>query len=87
MVEDMSLYDAGVLVGSGAVMALAVWVLVRRRSLRWGGRVADVRDAPPDATPMEAPGLTLPYSSVDWTARPKPMGNARDDAERRPGSE
>lgn len=72
MVEDMSPYDAAVLVGSGTLLALGVWVLVRRRSLHWRGRVGDVPDAPPDATPIEAPGLTLPDSSLDPTAPPKP---------------
>ncbi len=45
MAQGMSLYDAAVLVGFGTFLALAVWVLVRQRSLRFGGRVEDVPDA------------------------------------------
>jgi hypothetical protein len=69
------MYDVAVMVASGAVLVLAVWVLVRRHSLRWNGRVPDVPDAGPKAAPIEAPGLTLPYSSVDWTAPPKQLRN------------
>ncbi len=81
MVQGMSLYDAAVLVGFGTFLALAVWVLVRQRSLLFGGRVPDVPDAPPTATPIEAPpGLTLPYSSVDPSGpRPVPRERGSDD--------
>ena len=65
------MFEVAVMVASGGVLALAVWVLVRRRSLRWTGRIPDVPDAEPTAEAIEAPGLTLPYSSVDWTAPPK----------------
>ncbi|HET9415937.1 MAG TPA: hypothetical protein VFP30_00205 [Candidatus Limnocylindria bacterium] len=70
----MSMYDVAVMVGSGAVLVLAVWVLVRRRSVRWDGRVPNVPDAPPGATPTQAPGMTLPYSSLDPSAPPKRLG-------------
>lgn len=72
------MYEAVALVGSGAFLVLAVWLLVRRRSLSWGGRVEDVPDAPPTAMPTDAPGLTLPYSSIDWTAPPKQAGSRPD---------
>jgi hypothetical protein len=72
----MPMYDVAVMVGSGVLLALGLWVLVRQRSLRFGGRVQDVPDAPPTATPIEEPpGLTLPYSSVDWTAPSKRLRN------------
>ena len=73
-IQTVSMYDVAVMVGSGAVLVLAVWVLVRRRSLRWDGRIQDVPDAPPRATPAEAPGMTLPYSSLDPSAPPKQLG-------------
>lgn len=80
------MYDVAVMVGSGLFLALAVWALVRRRSLRWGGRVEDVPDAPPTATPIETPlGLTLPYSSIDWTAPPKELATPAETET--PGSE
>lgn len=80
------MFDAAVMVASGAVLAVAVWVLVRRRSLRWTGRIPDVPDAVPTAEPIEAPGLTLPYSSLDWTAPPKRLGT-RTTVDREPDPE
>jgi hypothetical protein len=47
------------------------WMLIRRRSQRTTGPFLDVPDAPGDATPIEAPGVTPPYSSLDPTAPPK----------------
>jgi len=44
-----------------------VWRLVRRRTPR-RGPLPDVPDASPSAVPSDAPGLDLPYSSLDPTA-------------------
>ena len=44
---------------------------VRRRSPRRSAPLPDVPDASPMAVPIEAPGLTLPYSSLDPFAPPK----------------
>jgi hypothetical protein len=55
-------------------LAVAVWVFVRRQTLRWDGPLADVPDALPTSEPIEAPGLTLPYTSVDPFAPPKQLG-------------
>ena len=59
----------------GVFLAVAVWVLVRRRTPRRRGPLPDVPDALPTAVPIEAPGLTLPYSSLDPTAPTKRLGN------------
>lgn len=56
---------------AGVFLALAVWVLVRGRTPRASGPLPDVPDAPPTAEPIEAPGMTLPYSSLDPTAPTK----------------
>lgn len=56
-------------------LAVAVWRLVRRRTPRRSGPLPDVPDASPTAVPIEAPGLTLPYSSVDPFAPPKRLAN------------
>jgi hypothetical protein len=55
-----------------ALLTLAVWKFVRRQYHGRGGPLADVPDAPPTAEAIEAPGLTLPYSSLDPFAPPKP---------------
>lgn len=52
------------------LLALAIWRWVRRIP-RGKGPLPDVPDAPSDAAPTEAPGMTLPYSSLDPTAPPK----------------
>jgi hypothetical protein len=63
-----------------ALVAVAVSRLVRRRPRRDDGPFPDVPDASPTATPVEAPGLTLPYSSLDPFAPPKQLGSgARTD--------
>ena len=80
------MFEVAVMVASGGVLALAVWVLVRRRSLRWTGRIPDVPDAEPTAAPIEAPGLTLPYSSLDPSAPPKVL-NTRTRADGQPDPE
>jgi hypothetical protein len=60
----------------GVVLAVVVWILVRRRRIHRGsGPLPDVPDASPTATPIEAPGMTLPYSSLDPSAPPKRLGN------------
>ena len=61
--------------GFGVFLAVAVWLLVRRRNLRWSGPLPDVPDASPTAVPIEAPGLDLPYSSLDPTAPTKRLAN------------
>ena len=58
-----------------ALVAVAVWRLVRRRPRRDGGPFPDVPDASPTATPVEAPGFTLPYSSLDPSAPPKRLAS------------
>jgi len=61
--------------GFGVFLAVAVWLLVRRRNLRWSGPLPDVPDASPTAVPIEAPGMDLPYSSLDPTAPTKRVAN------------
>jgi hypothetical protein len=56
-------------------LAVAVWRLARRRQPRRSGPLPDVPDASPTAVPIEAPGLTLPYSSLDPFAPPKRLAN------------
>jgi hypothetical protein len=57
------------------LLAAAVWAFFRRQRPSRGERLPDVPDASPTAAPIEAPGLTLPYSSVDPFAPPKPPAN------------
>lgn len=54
------------------LLAAAVWRFFRRHLPSFRGPLTDVPDASPAAVPSEAPGLTLPYSSVDPFAPPKP---------------
>ena len=61
-------------VAIGVLLAAAVWRFMRRQARR-EGPLADVPDAPATATPMEAPGMTLPYSSLDPFAAPKPTAS------------
>ncbi len=61
--------------GLSVFLAVAVWLLVRRQNLRWSGPLPDVPDASPTAVPIEAPGLDLPYSSLDPTAPTKRLAN------------
>jgi hypothetical protein len=56
-------------------LAVAVWRFFRRQTPGRGGPLPDVPDASPTAVPIEAPGLTLPYSSLDPFAPPKPLPN------------
>lgn len=56
-------------------LAVAVWRLVRRRTHRASGPLPDIPDASPTAAPIDAPGLTLPYSSLDPTAPTKRLGS------------
>lgn len=51
-------------------LALAIWRWVRRTP-RGSGPLPDVPDASPSSVPIEAPGLTAPYSSLDPFAPPK----------------
>ncbi len=44
---------------------------VLRRTPRRRGPLPDVPDASPTAVPIEAPGMTLPYSSLDPFSPPK----------------
>ena len=61
----------------GLVIFLAggVWRLVRRRTRHRSGPLPDVPDASPTAVPIAAPGMNLPYSSLDPTAPPKRLAN------------
>lgn len=52
-------------------LGVAMWRMVRRRTPRSSGPLPDVPDAPPTAMPVEAPGMTAPYSSLDPFAPPK----------------
>ena len=65
------MYEWTVVSATGIILALAVWVPLRRWSAHRGGPFVDVPDAPPAAEPLEAPGMTLPYSSLDPFAPPK----------------
>ena len=67
----MTLYEWIALAATGVILALAVWVPLRRRPPRRGGPFPDVPDASPGGVAMEAPGMTPPYSSLDPFARPK----------------
>jgi hypothetical protein len=58
-----------------AFVAVAVWRLVRRRPRHGDGPLPEVPDAAPAATPVEAPGFTVPYSSLDPSAPAKRLGN------------
>jgi hypothetical protein len=57
------------------VLAVAAGRLVRRRTSRRSGPLPDVPDASPTAVPIEAPGMTLPYSSLDPFAPPKRLAD------------
>lgn len=72
----MTLYELTVLIASGAILALVVWVPLRRWQSRRGTPFPDVPDAPPASEPLEAPGMTLPYSSLDPFAPPKPSSQS-----------
>lgn len=52
------------------LLAGAVRKVLRRRP-RSSGPLPDVPGASPTAVPMEAPGMTAPYSSLDPFAPPK----------------
>ena len=52
-------------------LAVAVWRLARHRSPHNSGPLVDVPDASPAAVPIKAPGLNVPYSSLDPTAPTK----------------
>ena len=56
---------------------------VLRRTRRRRGPLPDVPQASPTAVPIEAPGLTLPYSSLDPFAPPKRLDEP--DKARHPG--
>lgn len=74
----MTLYEGIVVAATGIILALTMWVPLRRWSARRGGPFPDVPDAPSAAEPLEAPGMTLPYSSLDPFAPPKePVGSSR----------
>jgi len=60
-----------------AALAAALWRFARRAPAE-SGPFPDVPDAPPTATPTEAPGMTLPYSSVDPYAPPKQVIDRRN---------
>lgn len=62
-------------VGFAVVYAVGLWRLVRRRTPHPGGPLPDVPDAPPTSVPIAAPGMTLPYSSLDPYAPPKRLAN------------
>jgi hypothetical protein len=59
----------------GAFLAVAVWRFVHHRTPRGRGPLPNVPDASPTAVPIEAPGLTLPYSSLDPFAPPKRLAD------------
>jgi hypothetical protein len=57
------------------LLGAAVWNVFRRQGDTAGGPLPDVPDASPSAVPIEAPGMTLPYSSLDPFAPRKPRAN------------
>ena len=67
----MTLYEWIAVGATGLILALAVWVPLRRWSPLRGKLFPDVPDASPPAVPLEAPGMTPPYSSLDPFAPPK----------------
>jgi hypothetical protein len=67
----MTLYEWTAVAATGVILALAVWVPLRRWSPRRGGPFPDVPDVSPTAMALEAPGMTPPYSSLDPFAPPK----------------
>lgn len=50
---------------------VAAWRFARRRRHEPGEQLPDVPDAPTGAVAAPAPGMALPYSSLDPTAPPK----------------
>jgi hypothetical protein len=75
---SMTPYTAFVnmLVGAiGLAFAARVWRFLRDRRGMESGPFPDVPDAPSMATPMAAPGITGPYSSLDPYAPPKRLAN------------
>lgn len=49
-------------------LAVAAFRFARHRKVRSAEPLPDVPDASPGAMPISAPGLTLPYSSLDPSA-------------------
>ena len=69
--------DATVTAAFVVFLAVAVWGLVRRRTPRRSEPLPDVPDASPTAMPIDAPGMTVPYSSLDPFAPPKQLADRR----------
>lgn len=62
------------------LLVLSAWGMARRRRPRTDGPFTDVPDAPPGAAPVEAPGMTYPYSSLDpWAPPKRPVSVAPGD--------
>jgi hypothetical protein len=76
----MTMYEWTVVAATGIILALAVWVLLRRWSALRGGPFVDVPDAPSGSEEVDAPGVAGPYSSLDPWAPPKqPVDWSRTD--------
>ena len=54
------------------ILLAAASVRLLGRTPRRGGPLPDVPDAPRTAEPIDAPGISAPYSSLDPSAPPKP---------------
>ena len=67
------------------LLIVAAWGAMRRRRPRSGDPFPDIPDASPSAEPIEARGMTYPYSSLDPWAPPKQPASwaPSDDVERR----
>lgn len=62
------------------LLVIAAWGMARRRRPRMDGPFTDVPDAPLEAAPVEAPGMTHPSSSLDpWAPPKRPVGVAPGD--------
>jgi len=57
------------------VFGVGVWRLVRRRTPRRSGPLPNVPDAAATGMPIAAPGMNLPYSSLDPYAPPKRLAD------------
>jgi hypothetical protein len=69
------------------LLVLSACGMARRRRPGTDGPFTDVPDAPPGAAPVEAPGMTYPYSSLDppysgldpWAPPKRPVSVAPGD--------
>ena len=67
----LSIFTGAIFLAFGA----RVWQFLRVRRRSHAGPFPDVPDAAPTASPIAAPGITGPYSSLDPYAPPKRLAN------------